>query len=332
MPLLEIIQYRPCSVSAVGNPTIRVGDGIRLNTRYEIVNTYVLQRTLSGIQSLRDLYIAEGTENYEKDVNSFKGELIKLQSKTNKLVRDVGETRSEIRDVESGLRSEITQTEKALEVKIEDARKEATNHLSYDATNGLVIGEKDNGEWKGLRAQILSGAFNILSATGEVLSSFGSELVELGKNTRNAVIRFCGGLGEIYYGVSNRFTKVEGLNIKSDIVRIVGDDSSSLGNSYVEDYRNQGGTLQGGDSFVGVGRDNIQIQSTYSDNCLELDDVILPIGGMDSAIYVDPYHITIDSDLVNIYGDNGVYINNILVSDSIQAMNALLGYGGDESE
>lgn len=332
LSVATVARYRPCSINAKGNPTISVGDSIKLNTKNQILFTYVLSRTLSGIQSLKDTISAEGVYEYEKNVNSLSGDVLKLKSKTNKIFRTVEETRLEIEDLEKGLKSTISQTEKSLEIKIEEAKKEATNHLSYDADNGLLVGEKSSGEWIGFVAQIMSGAFNVLNASGEILASFGSTIIELGRNTKNAVIRFCGGLGEIYYGVSSRFSKVEGLNIKSDIVRIMGDNSSSLYNSYVEDYREEGGTLQGGDSFVSVSRDNIQIQSTFSDNCLELDDVILPIGGMDSAIFVDPYHITLDSDRVDIYGDNGVYINNILISDSIQAMNALLGYGGDEDE
>lgn len=138
----EIIQYRPAKVSAVGNPTICVGDGIRLNTKHEIVNTYVLQRTLSGIQALKDTYMAEGTERYDKNINSAKKDVIKLKSKVNILTRTVDETKSSIDDLDKNLRSEITQSASALRSEISTfsrkTREYTDNKLkSYSTTTEM---------------------------------------------------------------------------------------------------------------------------------------------------------------------------------------------------
>lgn len=124
----EIIQYRPAKVSAVGNPTICVGDGIRLNTKHEIVNTYVLQRTLSGIQALKDTYMAEGTERYDKNINSVKKDVIKLKSKVNVLTRTVDETKSSIDDLDKNIRSEITQSASTLRSEISTFSRETKEY------------------------------------------------------------------------------------------------------------------------------------------------------------------------------------------------------------
>lgn len=51
------IIYRPLvSADVKGNPCFEVGDPIRIVTKYKLIETYILQRTLKGIQALRDSY------------------------------------------------------------------------------------------------------------------------------------------------------------------------------------------------------------------------------------------------------------------------------------
>lgn len=118
------VWYRPASVEAKGNPCIEVGDGIRLGTKYEAVFTYVLQRTLKGIQALRDTYDAEGEQYQREDVNSVRESIIQLKGKTNRLTRTVEETRMEIADIEKGLSSRITQNAESITAEVERAKGE----------------------------------------------------------------------------------------------------------------------------------------------------------------------------------------------------------------
>lgn len=104
------IIYRPFSADCKGNPCIEVGDAVRLPTRYEIIESYVLKRTLKGIQALRDNYEATGEEYRSTQVNRVHKSIIQLKGKTNVLTRTIEETNSKITDVESGLSSEIKQT------------------------------------------------------------------------------------------------------------------------------------------------------------------------------------------------------------------------------
>ena len=84
-----------------------------------------------------------------------------------------------------------------------DAAKTATNFLSYDSSNGLQVGNKSGGYWNGYRTQIMSDKFNILDSSGNAVASYGSALVELGKNSGDSVIRLCGGTGEIFSSVKD---------------------------------------------------------------------------------------------------------------------------------
>lgn len=104
------IVYRPFTADCKGNPCLEVGDAIRIPTRYEIIESYILSRTLNGIQALRDSLEAQGEESRTGNVNGIHNSIIQLKGKSNVLERTIEETRSTIADVEAGLKTEISQT------------------------------------------------------------------------------------------------------------------------------------------------------------------------------------------------------------------------------
>lgn len=92
----------------------------------------------------------------------------------------------------------------------ENAEKVATNFLSYDATDGLQIGNKSSGSWSGYRTQMKSDSFNILDSNGNMLASYGANDVYLGANNQNTIIHMCNDLGTIQYN-----TSLESIDIKA---------------------------------------------------------------------------------------------------------------------
>lgn len=119
------IIYRPFNADVKGNPCLEVGDPIRLTTKYELVESYILQRTLKGIQALKDDYEAQGTEVYAEQVNGVHKSIIQLKGKTNILERTIEETRLEITDLEAGLKNEISITAKGLQADITAEKERA---------------------------------------------------------------------------------------------------------------------------------------------------------------------------------------------------------------
>ena len=87
---------------------MEVGDGILLHTTRETIYTYILQRTLKGIQALRDSYTAEGEEYRTGQVNGLQKQIIQLKGKTNTLTRTVDETRLEMKDINQNLSTQIS--------------------------------------------------------------------------------------------------------------------------------------------------------------------------------------------------------------------------------
>lgn len=128
------ITYRPLiSADVKGNPCFEVGDPIRISTKYELVETYILERTLKGIQALRDAYSSNGVEKYTEQVNSVHKSIIQLKGKSNVLERTIEETRLEMADMDAGLKTEISITAKGLNAEIKRA-KEAEGNLRDDYT------------------------------------------------------------------------------------------------------------------------------------------------------------------------------------------------------
>lgn len=84
------ISYRPFDAECLGNPCFEVGDPVRLSTTYDIVETYILKRTLKGTLALRDSYSSDGVKRYETKVNSIDRAIGSLNDKTDSLEEDVG--------------------------------------------------------------------------------------------------------------------------------------------------------------------------------------------------------------------------------------------------
>ena len=46
--------YRPHNMIVTGLPYLEVGDSILINTRDDVIESFIFTRTLSGIQALKD--------------------------------------------------------------------------------------------------------------------------------------------------------------------------------------------------------------------------------------------------------------------------------------
>ena len=115
---IKDIEYRPFDAKTLGNPCLETGDAIRLMTKYELIESYILKRTIKGIQSLRDFISSSGVYEYSEKVNSVNSSIIQLKGKTNELERNVEETKSTITDVGKGLQSQITQNAEKIQSEV----------------------------------------------------------------------------------------------------------------------------------------------------------------------------------------------------------------------
>ena len=116
---IQGLVYRPFTAEGIGNPCIEPGDAVRINSSGTIIESYVLSRTLKGVQSLKDSYEAAGSEQRSEQVNSVHQQIEQLKGKANVLKREIEVTKSTISDVEQGLKNDIEQTSNRFAVEIE---------------------------------------------------------------------------------------------------------------------------------------------------------------------------------------------------------------------
>lgn len=129
------IIYRPFSADCKGNPCLEAGDAVRLATKYELIETYILKRTLKGIQALRDDLEANGEEYRTSKVNGIQRSILQLKGKSNTLERSIEETKSTIVDVEKGLQSQITQTATEIRSEVKNTTDGLSSRITQNASS-----------------------------------------------------------------------------------------------------------------------------------------------------------------------------------------------------
>ena len=145
LSVIDGLEYRPFDARLVGNPCFEVGDIVRINTKHQIIDSYVLQRTLSGVQCLRDDFSAEGEEYQSEKVNDIQTEIKQLKGKSNTLERTIEETRSTIANVEEGLQSEISQTADAIRLEVAEETNELSSRIEQTVSNiSLTVNNGDS--------------------------------------------------------------------------------------------------------------------------------------------------------------------------------------------
>lgn len=121
--------YRPASIDCKGLPYIELGDRVRVNVKDDKILTYVLNRTLTGIQALRDTYSADGEEYLVNDLNS-------IQVKMDSLNRTTDRLKIEVTQTSEGLKSKVSKGNVSTEISQESDEVRITgNRFVVDADN-----------------------------------------------------------------------------------------------------------------------------------------------------------------------------------------------------
>ena len=142
LPIMAQAAYTPIkSCTCVGNPCLTLGEPIRFNTTREIVETYLLQRTLTGVQSKRDSISAQGTQTHSAKVNSIRETLESVERRTGKLERNADHLQSTYEDLEEQTNTKFEQTAKSILAEVDRAQK-AEGQL--DASLELKLGRDEN--------------------------------------------------------------------------------------------------------------------------------------------------------------------------------------------
>jgi len=199
LPIMKQAAYTPIkSCTCVGNPCLTLGEPIRFNTTREIVETYLLQRTLTGVQSKRDSISAQGTQTHSAKVNSIRDTIESVERRTGKLERNADHLQSTYEDLEKQTSSKFEQTAESIATEVKRAQK-AEGQL--DASLELKLGRDEND-------QVIS----MINASADQIMLRGNRLIVESNNFR------LDGAG--------RVTIIDSLNFNSTAL---GDDLTIIG-------------------------------------------------------------------------------------------------------
>lgn len=195
LPIMKQAVYTPIkSCTCVGNPCLTLGEPIRFNTTREIVETYLLQRTLTGVQSKRDSISAQGTKTHSARVNSIRDTIESVQKRTSKLERNADHLQYTYENLEEQTSSKFEQTADAITAEVTRAQGAEG---ALDASLELKLGRDENDQvvsminasadqitLSGNRLIVDSNNFQ-LDAAGNVyiVESLGFKVSDYGSNT-----------------------------------------------------------------------------------------------------------------------------------------------------
>ena len=231
LPIMAQAEYTPIkSCSTVGNPCLELGEAIRFNTSREIVETYMLQRTLTGVQSKRDSIAAQGTEKHSAKVNSIRDTIDNIGRRTNRLERTADHTLSEISDLDEKTTSRFEQTADAITAEVTRAQGAESNISSQIS---VVAGEVSS---KVSRGDVVSE----INQSPEQITLRGNRLVVESNNFQldadgNVYIVDTLGFIASSYGKNTEIIGLDGrgnptiVNIRIDLNSVTDQDGNDLG-------------------------------------------------------------------------------------------------------
>lgn len=142
LPVIAQAAYTPIKSSeCVGNPCLELGDPIRFNTSREIVESYILQRTLTGVQSKRDSIVSTGTEKHTAQNQTTREMVESIKRRTHALEETADHMQSTYEDLEQQTSSKFEQTANSIAAEVNRAQKAEG---ALDASLELKLGRDEN--------------------------------------------------------------------------------------------------------------------------------------------------------------------------------------------
>ena len=144
--------YTPISISCIADPCVEVGDIINVTmVNGNTISSYVMDRRITGLQSLKD-NISSGGEEYQKEqLNTVNSEMIQLKGKATKIEKNVdGITTTVINDVldpdnPQSLTSQINQAASQISAKVDEVHGDSQSSFSWELlSTGFDV--KSNGD------------------------------------------------------------------------------------------------------------------------------------------------------------------------------------------
>jgi hypothetical protein len=263
------IIYRPFSADCKGNPCIEVGDAVRLNTKYELIETYILKRTLKGIQALRDDLEADGEEYRTSKVNGIQRSILQLKGKSNTLERSIEETKSTIVDVEKDLQSQITQTASEIRSEVKNTADGLSSRITQNASSITAEVNRATSAEGTLSSKISQTAESITAEVNRATEKEGQLAAAIQVNAEGITSKVSRDSV-----VSEINQSAEGLKIRADLLELRGSVEMTGGYVHIDatestdnlvELKREGTLVQMGTDGLRSAADTRELTASYSD-------------------------------------------------------------------
>lgn len=263
------IIYRPFSADCKGNPCFEVGDAVRLTTKYELIETYILKRTLKGIQALRDDLEADGEEYRTSKVNGIQRSILQLKGKSNTLERSIEETKSTIVDVEKGLQSQITQTASEIRADVKNTTDGLSSRITQNASSITAEVNRATSAEGTLSSKITQTAESITAEVSRATEKEGQLAAAIQVNAEGITSKVSRDSV-----VSEINQSAEGLKIRADLLELRGSVEMTGGYVHIDatestdnlvELKREGTLVQMGTDGLRSAADTRELTASYSD-------------------------------------------------------------------
>lgn len=131
LPYISGRVYKPAVVDCNYMPWVEVGDAIIVPTKDDIVETFVMKRTITGCQAMRDKFEATGSKTIEEQFTLSK-QIIQLEGKAAIITKSVEEVSVRVTDLKKYTEAQFKITADAITAEVTRAQ-EAEAQLSIQA-------------------------------------------------------------------------------------------------------------------------------------------------------------------------------------------------------
>ena len=181
---LEITDtYRPCKITCNGLPFLTIGSNITVHLEDDTITfgSYVVNRTLSGVQALKDVFESKGNE-YRTNEVTVNDELIRSKGKSLEISKSNDGLEARLTNFETNVQSSFALLDGQIVLTIDANGNIAYTELMSDGTTTSYNVKADNISFDSYTFDLTTNDINI-TATNFEISSDGN--LTLGNNIIN---------------------------------------------------------------------------------------------------------------------------------------------------
>ena len=164
--------YRPCKIVNPGLPWIEVGDGLVCYTSDDVIETYCLKRTMTGIQGMMDTFEASGSIEYEENFG-IQSQITQLEGKSAVIKKSIEQVSVDMKNLKENVETQFKQTAEAISAEAKRAG-EAEAALGIRADQ-ISISVKNLNDYTDAQIKLLSDAINLKVAKGDISNQISIE-------------------------------------------------------------------------------------------------------------------------------------------------------------